>query len=127
MTVYNRQIATALRMIKARGEPITWRQLPDPTPDAIQPWKVTPVAAVEYADIPIVFLPFTRLNYEFVRMLVNTEIHIGDEYGLMATVDFEPALTDVVVRADGSVYGIANIGKLAPDGTPILWTIAFKR
>lgn len=127
MTVYARQIATAKRLINAKGAACLWRVLPDAVPDTDEPWKVTPVAPIEYRNVKIVFLPFSRLNYEFLRQMTGTEIQIGDMYGLMAQQSFKPTITDLVIRnVDSQVFNIDKISPLAPDGTDILYTINFK-
>ena len=126
MTVYTRQIETAIRLIKAKGAEVTWRSIPDGVAaDPNKPWEVTGAAPVDHT-VSIVFLPLTRLNMEFMRLLAGTEIQIGDFYGLMASVDFTPAPTDVVIDGTGMVCRISAIDVLKPDGTPILYTIVFK-
>lgn len=127
MTVFTRQIATAKRLIGAKGAACLWRVLPDAIQDTNKPWTVAPAAPIEYLNVKIVFLPFTRMNYEFLRQMTGTEIQIGDTYGLMAQQTFKPTITDIVIRnVDGQIFNIYNISPLAPDGTDILYTIHFK-
>lgn len=124
MTFFTDEIETAKELIAENGEQCTWVQNPNPTPDAIQPWKVVSVASINW-DVIIVFLPMKRVNYEQARSLAGSEIQVGNEYGLMAQQEFLPSPIDVVIRADGRVFRIAAIGNLAPDGTDILYKVYF--
>lgn len=127
MGVYDRQIATAQRIIKAKGEACVWAsQIPPTTPDPDKPWLITPGAPVEYPDVAIAFFPLERQFSELIRYLKGTDIVGGSLYGLMGAVDFVPQITDTVVRKDGTRLSIASIDPLAPNGEKILYTIEFK-
>lgn len=126
MTVFVRQIETAKRLIAKNGANCTWRKLPDATPNTLEPWKVAAVTPIVYRNIKIVFLPYTRMGYEFLRLLTGTEIQIGDVKGLMAQQAFSPSITDVIIHPDGTLYRINKIDPLAPDGTPIIYTLDLK-
>lgn len=126
MGVYDRAIATAQRIIAQKGQAVTWesRENGDPV-DADKPWRS---GATEKTDhtVNIVFLPYNRQNYEFLRMIAGTEIPAGKMYGLMGAVDFSPALKDTVLRGSERL-GVTAIDVLAPNGDPILYTIGFDR
>jgi len=126
MTAFVRQIATAKRLIEKNGANCTWRQLPDATPDTLEPWKVVAGTPKDFKNIRVVILPYTRMGYEFLRLLTGTEIQIGDVKGLMAQQAFKPSITDVLIHPDGTVYRINKLDPLAPDGTPILYTLDLK-
>lgn len=128
MTVYTRQIATAIRLIKAKGEKAVWKQNRNAAPpDVTKPWiegaPLTPVSI----PVSIVFLPTNKANEELIRALMNMpEVKSGSVYGLMASVAFAPSDKDTVVRLSGREVRIESIDVLEPDGTPILYTIYFK-
>lgn len=126
MTVFARQIATALRLITKYGEQCTWKQIPDGVvADPLKPWIVGNVDPISY-PVKIAIFPNTRVNHEFIKTLKGTEVVIGEEYGYMASVPFKPSKTDVVIRADGSVSRVGTIDILKPDGTAILYVVKFK-
>ncbi len=121
---FDRQIATALRLIKKNGQLVQWRQLQradDPT---------DPAAVIESAPIDrnvhICFLPVDKDNKEFINYLRGTnEIKMGSLIGLMGQVSFEPDAADVVLR-DGKPLEIFNVDLLSPNGQKILYTVEFK-
>jgi hypothetical protein len=124
MGVFDRQIATAKRLIEKNGQVVQWHV---PTPgaaDPATPWKPTIGTDVSH-DVRIVFLPASRVNYELIRALGNApDIVGGKSYGLMAAVDFVPSKLHYVMR-DGVEYRIEYIDPLAPNGEIILYTVGF--
>lgn len=126
MTVFARQIATALRLIAKNGELCTWRSIPDGVSlDPTKPWLKTNVEPID-TKVKIVILPNTRVTHETIKTLTGTEVSIGEDYGLMAQVKFVPSKADVVIDSSGRVKRIETIDILKPDGTPILYTVKFK-
>ncbi len=126
MTVYDRHIALATRLILAKGEVCTWRRIVDGVPpDVNKPWEVANSTPIDVPGVSIVFLPLNRINTELIRTLAGSDLKTGNAYGLMATVPFVPTTTDLVIRSDGRVARIESIDTLEPDGTPILYTINF--
>lgn len=124
MGTYDRQIATATRLIKAKGQSVTWRQIADGSPaDPSQPWKPGASANTDYT-VDMVFLPEDRRDYEFLFAMKGTEVPIGKLTALMAAVPFVPSIKDIVIR-DGVKYGIRSIDPLAPNGQVILYTVRF--
>lgn len=126
MTAFARQIATAKRLIAKNGANCTWRQIPDAVPDTSEPWKVAAGVPKDFKNVRVVFLPYTRMGYEFLRLLTGTEIQIGDVKGLMAQQVFKPSITDVLIHPNGTVYRVNKLDPLAPDGTDILYTLDLK-
>jgi hypothetical protein len=123
---FDRQIATAKRLIAKNGQLVEWHV---PTPglpaDPLKPWKPTAPGTDVSHDVRIVFLPASRVNYEFIRALANSPDVIGGKsYGLMAAVDFEPSKSDYVMR-DGVQYRIEYIDVISPNGEKILYRIGF--
>lgn len=117
---YVSQIALAKRLIAAKGQKVIWRKLP--TTAGGKPWRPSDAPPVEY-EVDIVFLPRDRTDTQLIRANSDS-VQIGNIYGLMAAVEFSPNSRDVVIR-DGKECRIFAIDVLAPDGTPILYTIDF--
>jgi hypothetical protein len=127
MAVYSRQIATALRIIKAKGERCLWASRSAPTADPDKPWLSTPGTEVTYPDTPLVFFPLSRLWSDLLGYTKGTEVVSGSTYGIMPAVSFSPQLTDIVTRTDGSTLAPLSIEPLAPNGEVILYTIEFRK
>ncbi len=126
MGEYDHAIATAQRLIAKKGQTVTWQVRENGVSvDAETPWKPEDAPVVEH-QVSIVFLPYNRSNYEFLKMMTGTEVAVGKTYGLMGAVGFDPVLKDTIVR-DGESMGVATIDVLAPNGQPVLYTIGFDR
>ena len=128
MTVYAAQIATAKRLIAAKGEAVTWREAAAASvPDVNKPWVEGDLAAAVEHAVRIVFLPIDRINSQVMRYMRDSGgVPGGNISGLMASVSFKPTVTGTVVRSDGTVLAVRSIEPLAPDGTPIIWTVEFQ-
>lgn len=121
---FDRQIATALRLIKKNGQLVQWRQF-QRADDPSDPAAVIESAPVD-RDVYICFLPVDKDNKEFINYLRGTnEIKMGSLIGLMGQVSFEPDAADVVMR-DGKPLEIFNVDLLSPNGQKILYTVEFK-
>lgn len=123
MGVYDRQIATAKRLIAASGQSVTWRQLSETTPDDAKPWNAANGAPLNHS-VSIVFLPINRVNQQLIHALRGTEVPVGILQGLMGAVSFVPSIKDTVIR-NGITYNISSIDPIAPNGDVILYTIEF--
>ena len=122
--VYARQTASALKLIKAKGQLVTWRQLTDGSPpDAAKPW--IPGAAT-YVDktVSIVFVPESRRDMELLRLMKGSDVPMGNLVGYMAATDFTPKIKDIVIR-DSVTMGVAAIDTIAPNGEIILYELRF--
>lgn len=99
MGVYDRQRATALRLIAEKGETCVWRKLAATGGTAAKPASTTPTDNT----VKVVFLPI-ELEYlaTALTMIKDTEVPAGYMLGLMGAVDFEPSLDDVIIRGAGS-------------------------
>lgn len=127
MGEYDRQIATAKRIIDQKGRECTWRNdVPGAPVDPEKPWLPGPSTTEEHT-VKIVFLPDTKNNKEFLQAMSKEPINVGDDYGLLAAVDFHPNLKSSVWNDDNDVMlrGIKSIEPLAPNGDIILYTIKF--
>lgn len=120
MARFDSQIETAQRLIALNGQDVTWRQ-PASVANPSTPWKPSNGAPTDY-PVKIVFLPLDRVGTALLRQLANTELAIGSEYGLMGAVEFEPNLTDTIIR-DGKEVRIIAIDVLKPNGQIILYTL----
>jgi hypothetical protein len=128
MGVYDRQIATAQRMIAAKGELCTWRKMIAPVgDDPANPAAGTPA---DYA-VRIVFFPNNQLHLlSTLSMLKETDIPGGRFYGLMGAVSFTPELVDTVINSKGKQFSIIDtngIDELAPNGETILYKLRFSK
>lgn len=127
MGQFDRQIATALRLIQKNGQSVSWKQTAITVPDAQKPWLPTSSAVVEYSPF-ICFLPFIQATpngaRQFLTPVGGGEAESGTFYGLMGAQSFTPDLKDVVTRA-GVILDIESIEVLAPNGQNILYTITF--
>lgn len=124
MARFDRQIATALRLIKKNGQLVKWRQL-QRADDPSDPAAVIESAPVD-RDVYICFLPVDKDNKEFINYLRGTnEIKMGSLIGLMGNVPFVPDASNLVIR-DGVQLEIFNIELLSPNGQKVLYTVEFK-
>ena len=123
MTVYKRQIATALRLIKNKGAKCTWRQLPDADNDAVKPWNSEERSPVDFA-VSIAFFPMqsTEFAKAFASFVRGEDIPQGLEIGYMHAVEFSPNVGDTVIR-NGQALRVGAVTPLQPDGTPILYIV----
>lgn len=125
MARFDRQIATAIRLIHKNGEIVQWRTVVDGTPpDPAKPWNPAAPTPVDN-NVAICFLPVDRLTMETFSFKKGTEVPKGALMGLMGQVNFEPNLKDVVLRG-GETLRIANIDVLSPNGQKILYTVLFE-
>jgi hypothetical protein len=124
MAEFDRQIATALRLIQKKGQKVVWRQLPAAVSDPLQPWNGGASVPVNN-DVFICFVPVRdRETRKLFQYLTGTEIEIGQLAGLMGNVPFDPKPKDIVLR-DGVELRIASLDLLSPNGQKILWTVEF--
>lgn len=125
MARFDRQIASAKRLIEKNGEKCIWRSIPAETPaDPDKPWNGGTNVPVE-SDVFICFVPVrNRDSRQFIEALAGTEVQIGKLAGLMGNVPFEPNLNDVVIR-NGVELRMTTIDLLSPNGQKILYTLEF--
>lgn len=124
MARFDRQIATALRLIAKNGEQVTWKSIVEPTANPATPWKPTVVAPIDYTAT-ICFLTVDRVSMETLSFQLGTEVPKGLVYALMGTVAFAPNLKDVVMR-HSKEYRILNIDILSPNSQIILYEMIFQ-
>lgn len=120
---FDRQISTALRLIKKNGQKVVWRKIED-VKNTDKPWLPSDAIVTNY-DVDICFLPVGREGMDTMVFFQNTEVEIGSVKGLMGDVDFEPSLKDVVIRGEEELR-ILSIDLLSPNGQEVLYKIRFK-
>lgn len=126
MGQYDRQIASAKRLIAKYGQSVTWRQIRNGgINNAATPWKPG-ASQVTEQSVQIAFFPYTTENKQLLRHLLGTEIPVGSLTGYMSAVNFEPTLKDTVLR-DGKILSIKSIDPLAPNGQVIMYTLQFEQ
>lgn len=126
MARFDRQIATALRLIAKNGQSVTWNSIVNGAPaDPNTPWIPAEPDDIETHTVDICFLPIDRENMETMRYIFGTEVPGGNSMGLMGAVDFSPFLKDTVLRGSETLR-IKKIKKLEPNGQVILHWIIFE-
>lgn len=131
MAGYERQIASAKRIIGKRGQAVLWRIRSEGTTDGAvvagatkwRPKAVSP-STPDDRSVTIAFFPITKEKYESLKAR-GIEVVTGAQMGYMPAVDFEPSQKDAVLR-NGVLMPIADIDVIAPNGDPILYEIVFK-
>jgi hypothetical protein len=125
MGQFDRQIQTAIRLIKKNGQQVDWiKKVVTPNPS--EPWNETSSDVV--AGKPFIcFLPLDLQGKQFLISLgAAPEIAQGTYYGLMGAVNFQPSTADKVLR-DGKYLEIGSVDLLSPNGQKLLWTVIFNK
>jgi hypothetical protein len=129
MGVYDRQIASAKRIIATKGQLCTWNSIADGTGGTAAKPAANVVTA--HPAIPMVFVPLEREYLAtFLSTLQDTEIPTGLELAIMGQVDFEPQLRDTITRGavTYSIHPKNGIEKIDPNGEgAILYLIRVAR
>ncbi len=126
MGVYDHPIATARRLIEKYGQECVWQKAAADD-DSDEPWRDVREGEPTNHDVRIAWFP-PGSNLAFLAALAGTEVPTNAESGLMAgDVPFEPLASDIVFKGDDPETGqrveITKIDRLAPNGTPVLYTI----
>lgn len=126
---FDRQRATAKRLIDKNGQSVVWQQ-------RVAGVGGTPQKPASSTVVPntvtVVFLPPKRETYRaFLAMLTDTEIPTGGIVGLMwGGVPFTPGMKDTVLRGTEvlSIVDQNGIEVIDPNGEgPILYLLRFTR
>lgn len=120
MGVFDRQAETARRLIDKYGETSTIRRVTPGVPTV--PGKPVPPTVVN------VSVRAAWLNYNLQTSgepyVGGSLIKTGDKKVLVAALDIvDITASDLIVRADGTVYKIENPKLLDPNGQKILWAL----
>lgn len=125
MARFDRQIATAKRLIKKNGQLVQWRQRTS-VADPDQPWLGgAPVDT--FHDVYIAFVSDEQKDDRKSNMYMEAapSTTIGRIPGLMGAVDFVPSLEDVVIR-DGAELRLVTMDILRPNNQVIMYTLEFE-
>ena len=117
MGVFVRQIESARRLIRKKGQLVTWRKITNgPPADSAKPWQPGVPVQTDYPETAIVFLPITTVNTFLSRRYKNnSDIPEGTLYGIMEAVGFQPSQKDQVIR-DRVTYNVTAFDTLDPNG-----------
>lgn len=126
--VFERQIATATRLIAKYGETCLW-QKPGEKDPAVKPWKDSEIDPPAPTPVKIVFFPNGGDNAiaAVIAALGDTDATVASEYGLMAAVSFDPATSDTLTDSAGNNVEIVKMTPLRPNGEIILWKLWIER
>ncbi len=127
MGEYDRQIATAKRLIAQKGRKVVWRKhTPGALPDAAKPWEPGSDTTTDY-PVTIVFLPEGAQTRAFMQTVLGSDVIAGYDYGLMSSVPFVPTVKDEVYDEAGTelLRTVHSVDPLAPNGDVILYTVRF--
>lgn len=132
MGVYDRQIATAQRLITAKGAELSWRVYRDAAPSGLNPrWLPTDPVEDDIVKhtVNIVIFPLSGGNglYDLLAKLAGTEIQTSNGKpnleGFMPAVSFDPSTKDVIRGYGDTDLRISSMKKIAPNGETILWIL----
>ena len=128
MGVFDRQVATARRLIERYGEACLWQKPGEKDVDE-KPWVGTSVDTPDPVPVKIAFFPNggDASIAAVIAMLGDTDVNIASEYGLMPAVDFDPATSDTLTDSTDRVVEIVKMTPLAPNGQIIFWKVWVER
>lgn len=121
MTVYTRFIATANRLIDKYGMQVTWSKDVLTPVDVTKPWLGSTNVPTDYTPT-IAFIPANGNMYGMEKY--RSQIQAGELslFGLMAPQEFEPELSDTLVR-DGDTQVIKWIDEIKPADETVLYIV----
>lgn len=113
---FERQIATATRLIGRYGARCNWREPGTPTGSPAAPVPGTPVDH----EVTILFLTNTTRESlsGLLSMITDTELPSGGKRGLMAAVNFQPSLSGLI--SVGVTYAEPALRILPKNGIDLL-------
>jgi hypothetical protein len=124
---YDRQIATAQRLIRDKGELSTLLRV-TPTAAGGTPWRPGAYAAPAELPVGAVWLNY-NLRDSGSMDAPESLIKVGDKKVLVAAVDVPGGITvsDRLRRVDGTVYNVENVKLLDPNGQAILYELQVRQ
>lgn len=128
MGTFDRQIATAKRLIDKYGEACSW-QKPGDREVGVDPWRGSNIDPPDPVSVRIAFFPNGGDNSlaAVIAALGDSDVNIASEYGLMAAVAFEPLTSDTLKDSAGDNVEIVKMTPLRPNGEIILWKLWIER
>lgn len=120
---YERQIASARRMIEKAGMICQWRGAAAPDPEA-PPWRDGDGAEPDPVDVPVAFFAPSDVGKggDIFRSFINaTEVPESREVGLIpGDCGFDVNMSGTLYR-DGEPLRIVRVDRLAPANVPIIY------
>lgn len=123
-TIYDRAIASALRLLKRYGQDCTFVK-PAPHDDTAEPWRDVRAGDPLRTPVKIAWFPPISRTSPMFAFIKQTEVADYTETGLMAFNGFEVEMIDTIERA-GIISEIVDFTRLAPAGSPVLFTLFVK-
>jgi len=115
MGVYDRQKASALRLIAKYGETVSYLSVGATVPkDPSKPWLPGGTSATTYTP-KIAFIPIGGSVRRMARLMKNSDVETGTTLAYMPPVPFKPSLKDVITRKNGSAFRIVSIDPIEPN------------
>lgn len=128
MTVFAKQIATAKRLIAANGQTVTFSRAGETNYDPATDTRIGPDDTVFTGSA--VVLPISGGGSEFdVRFPGVVEARANHRELLVAAegMTHAPTAGDNALGIEGDDWTVVGSVPLAPDGTPIIYTVTIKR
>lgn len=127
MGQFDRQVATAKRLIAQYGVAMLWCRQGVIIPDADKPWLETG-GAVSRVATTLCFIPEKEYRYMLGTGLERSEVPTGDLFALMGETTFTPALNDWIAFPATPTILYATVKEpiinLSPNlSQNILWTL----
>jgi hypothetical protein len=116
---YERQIATAKRLIQKFGRSCTIVTVTEGTADATKPWRGGTATQSSESSYGVM------LDYK-AEHIDGTRIQQGDKKVFVQQTTTPPK-PQGLVKFDSDVWKIVNVETLAPNGTPIMYVLQVRQ
>lgn len=117
--VFNRSKATAIRLIKKYGGPVTIIQQVE-VPNEDEPWKPGTNVPKEHPGIMAAFLPTSERQNRKIQLVTGTDVPTGVEVAYIAGLPFQLTIKDTIRRKSGKVYSIIDFDAIDPDENGVI-------
>lgn len=122
MAVYSKLSATALKLIKKKGELVTLKINSEGTiPDPNKPWKPNADSTITVNNVAAIFFPADK----GIEWASDFETRKGDYLVLVSASGLTnyPDLGSHFIRTSGQVVVVQDMKKLDPNGEAIIFMI----
>jgi hypothetical protein len=121
--VFDEEIEMALELIAENGQVCDWHKDTTTLTDPDRPWLGGDTVPV-VKQPSICFIPATDSGgFGITKMRKDADVPAFSTYGLMGAVDFNPQVSDKVLR-DGTPLVIVAIDKLKPNEQTLLYILS---
>lgn len=121
MSVYDRPIATAKRLIEKYGEPCQWRKF-DVT-DGTEDWNEASTGQTDY-PVTVAIFPYNRETASSIAKLAGlSDIERYDMYGLMPAVSFIVESRDLLLSPTRGPLRPVRLDPLQPGSDIVMYTL----